>query len=410
MPTITRPVRVTPAEALAVATTIALPALARGVVAPRPGMVRLAELTGAERHAIGLLGRLRAAYDGRPLLVPFGGRSVMVPLDPGDVRAVLTDRAFSPASRVKRGALAHFQPDGVLITREPDLRERRRELNERVLSADFAPYARVAEEEAATLPRTGVLTWPRFHAAHWRIVRRVVLGDGARDDVTLTGQLDRLLGDANWSGLRGQRTDVRGAFQRRLHRHLARAEPGSLAAVLARTPADAAVHAEGQVPHWLYSYDAGATVSFRALALLTSRPGPIDPGHLRAALLESARLWPTMPAILREVTGPTPYEVPQGTVVVIYAPYVNRAEAGDSYRPELWLDDEEGSGERWTGVPFSAGFAGCAGAKLMLSTSVTLLEALLRERSVTPSVTLEDPVPASLDHFRLRFAVKAADR
>ncbi|MFC5829926.1 cytochrome P450 [Nonomuraea insulae] len=404
----TRPPRVTPAQALAVAAVLALPALAQGVVVRRPAMVRLAALAGAEARAIALLRRLRAEHGDGPLLVRVPGRGwAMVPLASHDVREVLEDRALTPASREKRGALAHFQPDGVLITPESDLRDRRRALNEHVLcsSADSGRFAGVVEEEVATLPRDGVLTWPRFHDAHWRIVRRVVLGDGARDDVILTRQLDLLRRDANWSWLRGRRTDVRNAFRRRLARHLARAEPGSLAAVLAGAHAAADVHAEGQVPHWLFAFDAGAMASYRALALLAAHPGPLGHDRLRAAVLESVRLWPTTLAILRDVTGPTRWDVPTGTMTVIYSPYVNRAEPGDSYRPGLWLGSEE-----WTGVPFSAGFARCPGEDLVLSTSAALLGAFLRERSVTPSVTLEDPVPATLDHFRLRFAVKAADR
>ncbi|MEV1000814.1 hypothetical protein [Nonomuraea sp. NPDC050202] len=69
MPTITRPARSTPAEAPAVAPTRALPALVRGVVMPRPPRVRPAALTGAGRHAIGLLGRLRG---GGPAAVRLG--------------------------------------------------------------------------------------------------------------------------------------------------------------------------------------------------------------------------------------------------------------------------------------------------------------------------------------------------
>ncbi|WP_043617096.1 hypothetical protein [Nonomuraea candida] len=409
MSTITRPCPVTPAQALALGGLLALPTLAQGVVVRRPLMVRLTTLTGADRRAIALLRRLRAAHGDGPLLVRVPGRApVVLPLAPHDVRAVLEDRAFTPASREKRGALGHFEPDAVLITPEPELRDRRRELNERVLGADAAPFARVVAEEAATLPRHGTLTWPRFHAAHGRIVRRVVLGDGARDDVTLTRQLDRLRGDANWSYLRGRRTDVHNAFRRRLAGHLARAEPGSLAGVLARVHAGSDVHAEGQVPHWLFAFDAGAIAAYRALALLATRP-PARPGHeeLRAAVLESVRLWPTTLAILRDVTGPNPWGLSEGATVVIYSPYVNRAEAGDAYRPELWLD---GGGDTWGGVPFSAGFAACAGAELVRFTSACLLDAILRERSVTPSVGLEDPMPAALDHFTLSFAVKAADR
>ncbi|MEV5504225.1 cytochrome P450 [Nonomuraea fuscirosea] len=424
MPTITRPARVTAAESLAVAATLVLPALAQGVVVRRPSMVRLAALSRAEDRAIRLLRRLRAAHGDGPLLVPVPGRGwAMLPLSSRDVRAVLEDRAFSPASVDKRGALAHLQPDGVLITTERDLRDRRRALNEQVLRTGGVPVAGIAAEEAATLPRQGTLTWPLFHAAHWRLARRVVLGDGARRDVTLTRQLDRLRRDANWAWLRGQRTDVRNAFQRRLAAHLARAEPASLAGELARTEAAADVHAEGQVPHWLFAYDAGAMAAYRALALLTTPTSRRDQGSrdrgaegeagvpgpdlLRAAVLESVRLWPTTLAILREVTGPNPWDLPAGTTVVIYSPYVNREEPGGSYRPELWLD---GGRDTWAGVPFSGGFARCPGEDLVVSTSAALLGAFLREREVRPSVTLENPMPVTFDHFRLRFTIKAAKR
>ncbi|MET7329527.1 cytochrome P450 [Nonomuraea sp. NPDC005650] len=401
MSTITRPSRVTPAEALALAATVALPSIAQGPVARRPFAVRLAELTDADGRAIRLLARLRAGHGDGPLLVRLpGGRWVMLPLASRDVRAVLEDRAFTPAARGKRGALGHFQPDGVLITRDPDLRERRRALNDQVLGSGFCHFARVVEEEAATLPRYGLLTWPRFHAMHWRIVRRVVLGDGARDDVILTRQLDRLRADANWSDLRGRRTDVFNAFRRRLDGHLARAEPGSLAAVLARAHAAPDVHPEGQVPHWLFAFDGAAMVAYRALALAAAQRGPVD---LRATVLESARLWPVTIDIVREAVGPTEWDIPEGTTVVSHSPYVNRAEPGDTYRPELW---REGGGE-WAGVPFSAGFARCAGEDLVLFTAATLLEAVLRERSVRASVSLTGALPAMLNHFRLRFAVKA---
>ncbi|PZG18300.1 cytochrome P450 [Nonomuraea aridisoli] len=411
MPTITRPSPVTPAQALAVATALALPALAQGVVVRRPRMVRLAALADADGRAVRLLRRLRAERGDAPLLVPVPGRGqAVLPLASDDVLAVLEDRAFTPATREKRGALAHFQPDGVLITPDHGLRERRRSLNDEVLSADLSAFtgafARVVEEEAATLPREGMLTWRVFHAAHWRIVRRIVLGDAARNDVTLVRQLHRLRRDANWSSLRGRRTDVRTDFLRRLGGHLARAEPGSLAGALAAARAaghvGADVHADGQVPHWLFAFDAVAMAVYRALALLAEHPVPLRHDLLRAAVLESLRLWPTTIAILREVAGPTTWDVPEGTLVVIYSPYVNRAEPGSSYRPELWLE----GGGAWAGVPFSAGFARCAGEELVLFTATTLLEAILREREISTSAELRGELPGTLDHFHLRFAVK----
>ncbi|MEW9550894.1 cytochrome P450 [Nonomuraea sp. NPDC050783] len=410
MPTITRLPLITPAQSLALAATLVLPTVAQGPVIRRPGAVRLAGMADADARAVRLLGRLRARYGDGPLLARLPGRGLAVlPLAAADVRRVLEDRAFTPANAEKRGALAHFQPDGVLITREPGLRERRRELNERVLCPGAGAFDHVAEEESALLPRAGTLTWPQWHAAHGRIARRVVLGDAARDDVRLTALLDRLRRDANWSSLRGHRTDVRDAFRRRLAAHLERAEPGSLAARLAAARATPEVHAEGQVPHWLFAFDAAGIAGYRALALLASFHGdglPRDGGFPRASVLESLRLWPTTPAILRDVAGPNPWDLPEGTLVVIYAPYVNRAEPGDAYRPELWL----GGGDAWAGVPFSAGFAACPARELVLSTTSALLRAFLRERSAVPSLTLEDPLPATFDHIRLRFAVKPVER
>ncbi|WP_336206428.1 cytochrome P450 [Nonomuraea sp. LPB2021202275-12-8] len=402
MPTITRLPRATAAETLRLGLTMALPAVAQGVILRRPLMVRLASLADAEGRAVKLLRRLRAKHGDSPLLVrvPLRGWAVL-PLASQDVRRVLDEASFTPANREKRGALGHFQPDAVLVTSDPELRDRRRALHEHVLHSGTASFERVIREEAATLPHEGVLTWKAFHAAHWRVARRIVLGDAARDDVTLTRLLDRLRGDANWFYLRGRRTDVRNAFQRRLARHLRRAEPGSLAAVLAGTHAAPDVHPEGQVPHWLFAYDAAAMAAYRALALLATHPGPLDAAHLRAAVLESVRLWPTTLAILRDTTVPTEWDVPEGTVVAIYSPYVNRAESGDTYRPELWL-----GGDTWAGVPFSGGFARCPGEDLVLFTAATLLETFLREREVFPSVRLEGALPASLDHFRLRFAVR----
>ncbi|MGW0481709.1 hypothetical protein [Nonomuraea sp. NPDC003214] len=548
MRTITRPPRANAAETLRLGLTLVLPALAQGVIVRRPLMVRLAALARADDRAVRLLARLRARHGDGPLLVrvPLRGWAVLV-LSAADVRRVLDDRSLTPANREKRGALGHFQPDGVLITPEPELRERRHDYNERVLLPDFGPVARAAAEEAATLPYRGVLTWTDFHAAFWRLARRVVLGDGARDDVTLTRMLDRLRGDANWFYLRGRRTDVYRAFRRRLDGHLARAEPGSLAAALAATPAPADVCPEGQVPHWLFAFDAAAIAAYRALALLathppprTAHPGPPStPAHpppsgitgdgtaveesavggaavggaaphpgpsgtggrpdaprlgpssgaagrgaarpsgtardgatghpgspesaeggtavvgaavggaaarpspsgaaahphsagvggcgvggaeVRAAVLESVRLWPTTLAILRDTTGPTEWGVPEGSLVAIYSPYVNRAEAGDHYRPGLWTGDDAwddgepldgggawAGGDARTGVPFSAGFARCAGRDLVLFTTASLLGAFLREREVFASVRLEGALPASFDHTGLRFAVRQGD-
>ncbi|WP_206184928.1 hypothetical protein [Thermoactinospora rubra] len=372
-----------------------LPTLLQGVVLRRRLGVRLAALIDADGRATRLLRALRAKHGDGPLLVrvPLRGWFVL-PLTDRDVRRVLEDPGFHPATRDKRAALACFQPDGVLITRDPDLRARRRRFNEAVLDTGrpehrlAGRFRAVIEEEVAALPREGRLTWDDFSPVHQRIVRRIVLGDGARADEELTWLLNRLRGDANWVHLRGRRTDVQARFQRKLEGHLSRAEPGSLAALVHETPADPGVHREGQVPHWLFAFDAVGAAAFRALALLAAHPG----APIRDTLLESVRLWPTTLAILRDS--------PKGATVAVHSPYANR-QAADGFRPGLTA-----------GVPFSAGHARCPGMELAMLAGTCLLETLLRERRVAlvHPRRLPDPPPGTLDHFALRFAVRPAGR
>ncbi|MFE3450128.1 cytochrome P450 [Nonomuraea sp. NPDC059194] len=373
-------------ETLRLGAEVALPILAQGVVLRRPLGVRLAAMARADQRANRLLARLRERHDGGPLLVriPLRGWAV-IPLTGADVRRTLHGADFTPANREKQGALGHFQLDGVLVTRDPELRAQRRAFNEEVLRADRIAgevRAKVAEE-IATLPERGTITWPDFHAAHRRIARRVVLGDAARDDERLTELLDRLRGDANWSYLAARRTDVRVDFQRRLEAHLSRAEEGSLAHVLAQTRADPAVHPEGQVPHWLFAYDAAGIAAWRALALLAARGGPYEPDRLRAALLESLRRWPTTLAILRDTTAPTTWRgvtVPAGSIVAIVTSFTD-------------------------GVPFSDGPARCPGEGLVMLTATRVLGEILRDREVR----MVGKAPL-LDHFRLSFAVRPRGR
>ncbi|MET9337806.1 hypothetical protein [Nonomuraea sp. NPDC003804] len=388
------PCRTSPWETLRLALEVALPIVAQGVVLRRPLGVRLAALLRADERANRLLARLRDRHDGGPLLVriPLRGWAV-IPLTGADVRRALHGAEFTPANREKQGAFGHFQSDAVLVTRDPELRARRRAFNEEVLGPGAIAgdvRAKVAEEMAA-LPTRGVIDWPCFQAAHRRIARRVVLGDAARDDEELSALLDRLRADANWFSLRARRTDVRVAFQRRLEGHLRRAEEGSLAGLLARTPADPVVHAEGQVPHWLFAYDAAGIAAWRALALRASSPaspdGPSgDAGEeagSRASVLESLRRWPTTPAILRDTTAPTTWRgitVPAGSAVAVITSFMDQ-------------------------VPFSDGPARCAGEGLVMLTATRVLAEILRVREVAVV-----GAPALFDHFSLRFAVQPRGR
>src|SRR5690606_9197891 len=148
---------------------------------------------------------------------------------------------FATATAAKRAALGHFEPRMALVSHGPERADRRR-FNEEVLDS-ARPVHRLGEhflpivdEEAGHLlaeaRRRGALTWGDFHVAWYRIVRRVVFGDGARDDHELTDMLARLRSDANWAFLKPKRKRLRERFLARVDEHRQRAEPGSLASIM----------------------------------------------------------------------------------------------------------------------------------------------------------------------------------
>jgi cytochrome P450 len=428
----TRPATASVAETLRVALEVALPTLAGGVIKRRPAAMAVAGKLQADRAGVKLLARLREKHDGRPLKLRVPGRSVELALAGEDVGTLLAGAPtpFSPSTVEKRAALGHFQPHGVLIS---DARDRppRRRFTEAVLEPGrplhelAAPFARAIADEAAVLlsevTHDGELSWDAFNVAWWRLVRTVVLGRGARDDDTLTDLLARLRLDANWAYLHPRRKQLRAQFRARLTTHLGRAEPGSLAAVIDEAGDDGT--AADQVAHWLFAFDAAGMVTFRTLALLAAHPAaaervrtdldgldPAEPnqlGYLRACVLESVRLWPTTPMLLRETTEETSWG-PAGTTVLIFTPFFHR-DAGlpyaDRFEPEIWLDGR--ASENPALVPFSAGPAVCPGRDLVQFCASTMLANLLRqhrfEQKSGPVPAPDRPLPATLDNFHLRF-------
>ncbi|KAK4199405.1 cytochrome P450 [Triangularia verruculosa] len=95
-----------------------------------------------------------------------------------------------------------------------------------------------------------------------------------------------------------------------------------------------------------------------------------DRPYSRAVLLESLRLWPTTPAILRETTrdadlgGKT---IPKGTPVVIFAPFFHRDDErldfAHKLSPERWLDRDVDVDNGL--LPFSAGHGMCPAHNLV---------------------------------------------
>jgi cytochrome P450 len=279
--------------------------------------------------------------------------------------------------------------------------------------------------------RAGALGWDEFVTSWFAMVRRVVLGDGARDDHELTDLLARLRADANWAFARPKRTGLRERFDARLRHHLERAEPGSLAEMVASVPVTEATSPHQQVPQWLFAFDATAWATYRALALVAAHRDhaarvadevagrdlttPQDLPLLRATVLESLRLWPTTPAVLRDTTTETTWPtgtLPAGTGVVIYAPLFHR---DDSHLPSAhrldvghWSDGR--SRDAWPLIPFSGGPGECPGRNLVLLVASTVLANLVagHEPRLLPPTRLDatTPLPGTLDPFSLKFGLE----
>ncbi|SDF53809.1 cytochrome P450 [Klenkia brasiliensis] len=417
------------------------PMLARGIILRRPPLVRLADRLQLDDRAVRALQASRRRHGDGPLLLRVPGRSLALVLSARDAGRVLAEgpTPFSPATREKRAALQHFQPRGVLIS-PPEDRPARRAWNETALQLDVplhaqaASVAQIAAQELSGLRTAGRWDWEAFAPAWWRVVRRLTLGDAARDDEALTDLLGRLRSRANWAFLRRTDGPARAELLRRLDIYVQAAEPGSLAATVAALPADPDVHVADQIAHWLFAWDAAGIATFRALALLAGHPAhaaavasevdradPVAPDLplLRATVLESVRLWPTTLAVLRESTQDTTWAgstVPAGTTFVITSSLAHRDDEllpdADRFAPQLWADDDAPGGTSaslWSMVPFSAGPARCPGRDLVLYTTGVALSVLTAghrlEQAAGRRVAEGTALPRSLDHTALAYRV-----
>lgn len=395
--------------------------LAAGVVKRRPWLMRVTEWLGLDRRAIATMTRLRDRHGGAPVLLRVPGRRFVFPMSEVDAGRVLagTPDPFTPATTEKRAALRHFQPHAVLVS-TGTARAERRAFNEAVLQPELelhalAPaIADVVRAEAGGF--RGEVGWDGFDRRWWRIVRRIVLGDSARDDEQLTDLLDTLREAGNWAYLRPRRRRDRARLHDRLADRVRATEPGSLAARVAAIPADDEIDPAGQLPHWLFAFDAAGMATFRTLALLARHPDHLrearadnTPTHsyLRACVLDTVRLWPTTPALLRQSTQDTDWG-PAGTTAFLYTPFFHRDRAtlpwADRFTPEAWLDGTAAAHPALT--PFSAGPGQCPGRGLVLHTTSTTIAALLADQDVAllgkHAIDPPAPLPATLDNFSIR--------
>ena len=434
--------RATVAETALFLAEVLVPTIAKGPLLRRPRAVGLAERLGLDARAVRRMQKLQARHPDGPLLLRLPFRRQAVALAPEHVRKVLagSPEPFAVASSEKRAALAHFEPGNVLVSHGPE-RAVRRALHDRVLDSGqpvhllAGHFLAVVEQEATALlqraDRAGGLDWDSFLEGWDRMVRRVVFGDGARDDRELTDMLTRLRAGANWAFLKPQRKELRERFLSGIERRTAAAAEGSLAHLMAGLQPSGAAAPAAQVPQWLFALGNAAMPAFSTLGVLatheaqaararrealTDRTGGRDLPYLRACVLEVLRLWPTTPMVLRQSTRTVPWAdgtMPARCGVLIYLPYFHRdarhVRGADGFEPARWLGREPAG---WPLIPFSDGPAACPGKQLTLLLASALLARLVRDRQFSLAshhrLAPGDPLPGTFDHFSLRLAVAPA--
>jgi cytochrome P450 len=434
--------RVTGLQAAATLTDLGFASIAAGVLARRRPVVRALEKMQADARAVERMKRLRGEFGRGPVELVVPGRRMVIVLDPEDVGQVLAGAPtpFHPASVEKRKALQWFQPHGVLISEGP-IRQQRRALNDVALESGWELHSMASSfvekivDEARRLVADatahGHLDSSQFMTAWWRLVRRLALGERARDDELVTDELMRLRKAGNWSFLALPHYRMRAKFLEHLYSYVEDPEPGTLASAVAEIPASGAVDPVGQMPQWLFAFDAAGMALLRAMALLAAHPSELaravedsaDPQrpslrpYLRSCVLESVRLWPTTPTILRDTTEDTNWRgmtIAKGAGLMIVVPAFHRDDEllpfAHYFVPDIWLD---GTAQQYPQlVPFSAGPAECPGRNLVLFTTsamlANLLSALSFEQTSSPRLSQGEPLPMTLNQMTLDFAVKRA--
>jgi cytochrome P450 len=416
--------------------TVIVPNALQGIFRRRPGRVAVATRLNTDGRAVRLMEGLRRRHGRGPLWVRVVTNRALLMLEVEDVRRVLEESParFASDPEPKRRGMGHFQPDALTLSRGALWQDRRR-FTEAVLDTP-KPVHRLAdrfmrvvrEEVDVLLDELGAndleLAHDGLHRAFERIVRRIVLGDTARDDEELTALLAELMSQAN--GLPSEPSEQFEPFIASIRSYVLGAEPGSLVSLFAEAPSDPDTRVDGQVPHWLFALqDTLSANALRALALIASHPeqrsavqaelaGTDDVAalaYLRACLQEAMRLWPTTPLLSRETLMDLTWNgatVPVGTQVLIFNTFHHRdrerVEYADRFAPEEWT---EGDASRdWSFNHFSHGPQGCPGVNLALLVGSAVLAGLLTEkepRLLEPKLDPTRPLPHMLDVFQLRF-------
>jgi cytochrome P450 len=387
---------------------IAVPNVVLGLFAKRQLPGRVASTVHAEQFGYQLVQGLVRRFGPDPFFVKVVRDDALLVHHPDDIRLVLegSPSPFASDPDAKRKGMAAFQPEALTISRGDLWRERRR-FAEAVLDTGRPlhrladRFVAVAGEEAAALAESGALRWDAVNRSFQRLTRRVVLGDAAGNDESITAELGELMAAGN--RMPGKPAAGYPAFLHRVRSYVEGAEPGSLCGILADAPQEPGVEPGEQIIHWLFAMgDTLAANAFRTLAVLASHPLQLaevraesdgldldDPKmiagleYLAGCLQDTMRLWPTTQLFgrvaLEDVRFPTGAVLPAGTQVLIYNVFNHRNRDriafADRFAPEEWVSGD--AADDWSFNFFSHGPQGCPGAGLAVFLGQAVLAHLL---------------------------------
>jgi cytochrome P450 len=211
-----------------------------------------------------------------------------------------------------------------------------------------------------------------------------------------------------------------------LQQYLTDPEKDSLVSMM---PADARYEPSSQIAQWLFAFDPAGMTTFRTLALLACHrqfadrarkealknrvPEEVRHSFIRRCVLESLRLWPTTPAILREVTEDVQWNdclTDRGTGIIIFTPFFCRDDEKFDFAhkmsPDIWQRSQNGALAELGIIPFSNGPAICPAHNLVPLPACLVISAVLAERELSLIAPKLDPerLPGTLNHFEIRIA------
>jgi cytochrome P450 len=424
-------------EAVGVLAIGVVPALVRGLFAPRRGAMKLLTRVDADGRAIAFLTGLRRRYGGEGVRL-LGGRLIVL-WGAQAMREVLDRSAelYASDSGAKAKGMSHFQPDALTLSRGAEWRDRR-PFNEAVLAAhervhpDGRRFVEVVADEADRMPLGQVLEWRDWERLFDLITLRVIFGDRARCDQRLTGLLETLMRQGNrLVGLRPN--DAYYELYGELERRVRDAEPGSLLARFAEAPHSDRTRVVQQIPHWMFAMrDTLAANAYRALAAIAAEPAVerrvredmigadlCDPraldgmSYLGGCLHEAMRLWPTTPLLAREVVHDVTLageQVSAGTQILILNAFNHRdpdhVEDADRLVPERWRSSEA---KDYRFNHLSNGSQDCPGGPLVLLLGKAAIAQVLSRwtlRLEEPLLPAGGAMPTMLDFYSARFAAR----